>query len=60
MAEKQKVEIPSGICKNLTDQQFKNLIDSTIIHERPLSNALGSNFRKVLSDEKIIDLFSKM
>jgi 3-deoxy-alpha-D-manno-octulosonate 8-oxidase len=59
-ADKQNVIIPSNICKDLTDLQFQRLIDATVIHERPLSNALGIEFRKTLTDEKVIDIFKKM
>ena len=60
MADRQKVDIPKGLCKNLTDAQRKALYDSTIIHEKPLANALGENFRKVLTFDKVVEVFERM
>jgi 3-deoxy-alpha-D-manno-octulosonate 8-oxidase len=60
MVNKQKIEIPKGICNNLTDEQYDQLYASTVIHEKPLTNALGENFNEVLTKEKVIDLFNMM
>lgn len=60
MVGKQGVEIPKGICSDLTDEQYEQLYASTIIHEKPLTNALGDNFKKVLTKEKVIEIFKKM
>ena len=60
MVKTQNINIPKGICSKLTNQQYIDLINSTIIHDKPLTNALGLNFRKVLNDKKIIEIFKKM
>ncbi|MBT6049896.1 MAG: iron-containing alcohol dehydrogenase [Candidatus Scalindua sp.] len=60
MVEKQGVDIPERICRNLTDEQYDQLYASTVIHEKPLTNALGENFKEVLTKEKVIDLFKRM
>jgi len=60
MVKIQNINIPKGICSKLTNQQYIDLINSTIIHDKPLTNALGINFRKVLNDKKIIEIFKKM
>lgn len=60
MAEKQNVSIPRGIAANLTDEQYLQLYNSTVIHEKPLTNALGPDFKKILTLEKATDLFKKM
>ena len=46
--------------KNLSDDQYENLFEASIIHEKPLLNALGENYRKVLTKEKVIELFKTM
>jgi len=56
----QKVELPSGVCANLTDDLRQALIAATIKHEKPLTNALGTEFRATLTDVRIISLFEKM
>jgi 3-deoxy-alpha-D-manno-octulosonate 8-oxidase len=60
MAEAQKVEIPRGVASNLTDEQYIQLYNSTVIHEKPLKNALGENFKEILTLEKVTSIFSKM
>ena len=60
MAEHQQVHIKKDICKNLSEDQYRKLYESTIIHEKPLANALGNNFKDILTIEKVIDIFQKM
>lgn len=60
MSELQKVVLPQGVCANLTDALRSALIAATIKHEKPLTNALGTNFRATLTDKRIISLFEKM
>ena len=42
MVSVQKVKIPENLCKNLSDKKFEQLYNSTIIHEKPLKNALDN------------------
>lgn len=58
--EIQGISIPSNITKDLDDEGFKKLHESSVIHEKPLSNALGDGFRDILSYEKTRELFEKM
>lgn len=58
--KRHKIDLPSDICSQLNDEQFRKLIDSTVVHEKPLSNALGANFREVLTDSKIINIFKSI
>lgn len=60
MAESQGVEIPSGVCDGLSDDDFDRLYDSTVIHEKPLKNALGEDFKTILTKDKVKELFKKM
>jgi len=60
MAEKQNVTIPKGIASDLDTETYQKLYDSTIIHEKPLSNALGDNFKEVLTFEKVTEIFKRM
>ena len=39
---------------------YQNLYNSTVIHEKPLSNALGDNFKEILSYEKVKEIFKRM
>jgi 3-deoxy-alpha-D-manno-octulosonate 8-oxidase len=60
MVERQGVSIPEGLCRNLDAAQYQALIAATVIHQKPLTNALGPEFRQVLTDERIVDLFKAM
>ncbi|MDR2076302.1 MAG: iron-containing alcohol dehydrogenase [Desulfovibrio sp.] len=57
---RQKVRLPKGICADLTEDQYEALYQGTIIHEKPLANALGEDFRAILTRPKVMELFRKM
>ena len=60
VAERQKVTIPQGVCAGLGEEDLHRLYESTIVHEKPLINALGSEFRQRLTRDRVFDLFSQM
>jgi 3-deoxy-alpha-D-manno-octulosonate 8-oxidase len=60
MVEKQNIHIPSDVCSNLEREQYDLLYESTIIHEKPLANALGSDFRNLLTKEKVVEIFKSI
>jgi len=60
MAKKQGIKIPKEIASNLDEETYQKLYNSTVIHEKPLSNALGDNFKEILSYEKVKEIFKRM
>ena len=60
MLAKQKVVLPKGICANLTDDQYDALYQGSIVHEKPLINALGPDFKQILTKERLISMFKAM
>jgi 3-deoxy-alpha-D-manno-octulosonate 8-oxidase len=60
MVEKQDVAIPEGVARSLTDEQYEQLYASTIIHQKPLTNALGETYHDILTKEKVIEIFKAM
>ena len=60
MMTKQKVSLPVGVCANLSDEQCQRLVAATVVHAKPLTNALGSNFRDVLTDARVTEIFRRM
>lgn len=60
MVERQCVKVPEGICKNLGEADFKALYNATVMHQKPLTNALGENYKSILTLDKVTDLFKKM
>jgi 3-deoxy-alpha-D-manno-octulosonate 8-oxidase len=60
MMEKQKVTLPTGVCADLSDERYQRLVASTVVHAKPLTNALGVDFRSILTDERVIEIFKRM
>ena len=60
MMNKQKVSLPVGVCANLSDEQYQRLVAATVVHAKPLTNALGPSFRDVLTDERVTEIFRRM
>lgn len=60
MMEKQNIALPKGICKKLTPEQFDALYDASIVHEKPLMNKLGENYKQILTKDRVIELFKNM
>lgn len=54
---KHKIKIPKGVCSSLSEQQMTALYNSTIVHARPLKNHFGENFSKILTVEKVAQIF---
>ena len=60
MMEVQNVTLPTGLCANLSDDVFDQLYRASIVHEKPLANALGEDFKSILTYDKIRELFERM
>jgi 3-deoxy-alpha-D-manno-octulosonate 8-oxidase len=60
MAERQNITIPTEVCNGLDDNGFKALYDASSMHQKPLTNALGENYKSILTLEKVTELFKKM
>jgi 3-deoxy-alpha-D-manno-octulosonate 8-oxidase len=60
MALRQGVQIPTGIARDLSAEKYRALYDATLVHVKPLANALGDEFRDVLTFEKVSELFRRM
>jgi 3-deoxy-alpha-D-manno-octulosonate 8-oxidase len=60
MAERQRVKVPEGICGNLNDDDFRALYHATLLHQKPLTNALGENYKSILTQDRVIELFKRM
>lgn len=60
MMERQGIDLPKGICQGLTDAQYTALYEASIVHEKPLSNRLGPDFKKILTKENVIERFKRM
>jgi len=57
---RQGIDLPKGICRNLTDEQFQQLYGASIVHEKPLAKALGPDFKQILTLEKVTAIYKSM
>jgi 3-deoxy-alpha-D-manno-octulosonate 8-oxidase len=60
MVEKHNIQIPTGVTQGLTSDQMDKMIELTYMLERDLISALGPDFKKILTPEKIVSLYEKM
>jgi len=60
MVEKNKIDIPQGICKGLTDQQFEAMIDVSMVMKPLWENALGKDWEKIMTRERLRKLYEKL
>ena len=59
MVEKNNVQIPTGICDNLTEAQFDEMINISLSLKPLWENALGSNWESIMTREKLRALYEK-
>ena len=60
MMDVQGITLPSVNGKALSDEQHDQLYDATIVHEKPLTNALGRDFRSILDRDTVKSIFKTM
>src|SRR5260221_7663482 len=60
MVEKNNIDIPQGICKGLSDQQFEAMIDVSLGMKPLWENALGKDWEKIMTREKLMALYEKL
>ena len=60
MVEKNKIEIPQGICKGLTDDQFETMMNVSIGMKPLWENALGKDWEKIMTPQKLRALYEKL
>jgi 3-deoxy-alpha-D-manno-octulosonate 8-oxidase len=60
MVEKNRIDIPQGICKGLSEDQFDTMINVSIGMKPLWENALGKDWEKIMTREKLRELFGKL
>ena len=60
MTHQHGISLPTGLCRHLEEAQYRALYDATIVHSRPLSNALGDQFIERLTFDKVTEIFRLM
>ena len=60
MVEKNKIDIPTAICKGLTNEQFEAMINVSIGMKPLWENALGKDWEKIVTRDKLRALYEKL
>lgn len=60
MVEKNNIDIPTGICKGLTDDKFDAMINVSLGMKPLWENALGKDWEKIMTREKLRALYEKL
>ncbi|MBL7699563.1 MAG: iron-containing alcohol dehydrogenase [Chitinophagaceae bacterium] len=60
MVEKNKVEIPQNITKGLSDADFNKMIDVSLGMKPLWENALGKDWEKIMTRDKLRALYEKL
>ncbi len=60
MVEKNGVEIPQGICKGLSDEDFDKMINVSLGMKPLWENALGKDWEKIMTRERLRELYEKL
>jgi len=60
MIEAQGVSIPAGVCASASDEQLNAMCDAASLHEKPLTNALGPEYKSILTRERMLGLYRRM
>ena len=60
MVEKNNIDIPVGICKGLSDEDFDKMINVSLGMKPLWENALGKDWEKIMTREKLRALYEKL
>ncbi|WP_310992121.1 iron-containing alcohol dehydrogenase family protein [Aequorivita marina] len=60
MVEKHNIEIPQGICKDLTEEQLETMVTVALSMVPLWENALGDQWEETITPEKLKALYLKM
>ncbi|NNE31002.1 MAG: iron-containing alcohol dehydrogenase [Winogradskyella sp.] len=60
MKAKHDIELPKGICADLEDYQFETMIDVALSLEPLWENAIGKNWKTIITRQELLELYKKM
>ncbi|HLI92869.1 MAG TPA: iron-containing alcohol dehydrogenase family protein [Puia sp.] len=60
MVEKNGIEIPQHITKGLSDEQFNAMIDVSLVMKPLWENALGKDWEKIMTRDRLRALYEKL
>ena len=60
MVEKNNIDIPAGICKGLSEDDFEKMMNVSMGMKPLWENALGKDWEKIMTKEKLRALYDKL
>jgi len=60
MRQKHQIELPKGICKDLTEDDFDTMVCVALKMEPLWENALGENWKDTITPEKLKSIYRKI
>jgi 3-deoxy-alpha-D-manno-octulosonate 8-oxidase len=60
MVEKNKIDIPQHITKGLGNEQFETMIDVSLVMKPLWENALGKDWEKIMTRDRLRGLYEKL
>jgi len=60
MVEKNNIDIPKNVCAGLTDEQFDKMIDVSLGMKPLWENALGKDWEKLITRDKLRRLYERL
>lgn len=60
MMDKMGIDLPRNLCSNLTDTQMDKMIDVSLVLDPLWENALGKDWKTIMTRDKIRSLYLKM
>ncbi|HSK13165.1 MAG TPA: hypothetical protein VK907_08110, partial [Phnomibacter sp.] len=60
MVEKNKIDIPTGICAGLSDDDFEKMINVSMGMKPLWENALGKDWEHIMTRDKLRALYEKL
>lgn len=60
MVDQNEIDIPTGICANLSDAEFEKMIDVALFLVPLWENALGKNWRDTITRKKLREMYEMM
>jgi 3-deoxy-alpha-D-manno-octulosonate 8-oxidase len=60
MVEKNRIDIPQHVTKGLSDKQFNTMIDVSLVMKPLWENALGKDWEKIMTRDRLRALYEKL
>ncbi|PIB27131.1 alcohol dehydrogenase [Maribacter sp. 4U21] len=60
MMQRHQIELPNGICRNLSETDFDKMVTVALSMEPLWENALGDNWRNLITPEKLKSIYQKI